>query len=249
MALLTDGNPNDTEALRAYETAILDVAKVERIDLDTKLDLATEEVSAEVLGVLLDHASTDARRNTGVSDVVVTPQMKRWHAFRTLEIVYRDAFGSQLNDRYRAKWKEYQDLSRNAREDTMRFGVGLALNPIPKGPQPVFSFVSGMSPATIYYAQLSWLSATGQEGTPGDLTNYQTPEGSVLAVGATNPPAGAAGFNVYVGLASTDVSLQSTIPVGQSFTLPPTGLVTGNPPGSGQAADVYVTGGRTLRRG
>ena len=30
MALLTDGNPNDIEALRVYETSILDVANVER---------------------------------------------------------------------------------------------------------------------------------------------------------------------------------------------------------------------------
>ena len=46
MALLTDGNPNDTEGLRVFESAILDVAQVEAIDLDAKLCLATEEISA-----------------------------------------------------------------------------------------------------------------------------------------------------------------------------------------------------------
>ena len=55
MALLTDGNPNDTEALRVYETAILDLAHVETIDLDAKLGLATEEISQEVLDILLGH--------------------------------------------------------------------------------------------------------------------------------------------------------------------------------------------------
>jgi hypothetical protein len=57
MALLTDGNPNDTEGLRVYETAILDVAHVETIDLDAKLGLATEEVSQEVLNILLGHTT------------------------------------------------------------------------------------------------------------------------------------------------------------------------------------------------
>ena len=61
----------------------------------------------------------------------------------------------------------------------------------------------------------------------------------------------ATGFNVYVGLTATTVTLQNStpIPVGQSFTLPPAGLVTGNRAGNGQPADVYIIGGRMLRRG
>ena len=47
------------------------------------------------------HARSDPqstmRRARGVSDVVVTPQLKRWHAIHTLGVVYRDAFNNQLN--------------------------------------------------------------------------------------------------------------------------------------------------------
>src|SRR3954466_13857831 len=120
MALLTDGNPNDTEALRVYETAILDVASVEMIDLDAKLCLATEEISHDVLDVLLDHTRNEYsltqvpvsgdRRKIGVSDVVVSPQMKRWQALHALAVVYRDAYNNQLNDRYGKKWEEYREL-------------------------------------------------------------------------------------------------------------------------------------------
>src|SRR5215472_8722145 len=117
MALLTDGNPNDNTALIVYESGILDVAATEKIDLDVKLGLATEEISEDVLNILLDHTRTvdpqsNIRRSVGVSDVVVTPQMKRWHALDTLEIVYRDTFNNQLNDRYRPKAAEYHELSR-----------------------------------------------------------------------------------------------------------------------------------------
>jgi len=92
MALLTDGNPNDTPALQVYEVGILGVANVEGIDLNVKLGLATVELSAIILDVLLDHAwtpdpQTNIRRRTGVSDVVVSPQMTRWHALHTLAIV------------------------------------------------------------------------------------------------------------------------------------------------------------------
>lgn len=256
MALLTDGNLNDTEALRMYETSILEVANIERIDLQIKLNLSTQEISNCLLDVLIDHAwapdpQATMRRLIGVSDVVVTPQLKRWQALHTLGIVYRDAFNNQLNDRYRVKWNEYVQLSTNAREETMRFGIGLALIPIPKAGQPVFGVAAGTTPATIYYVQVTWVSAAGVEGAPSDLTAYETQDTTTLVVGTTNPPSVAAGFNVYVGLTATTVTLQNStpIPIGENFTLPPGGVVMGNPPGTGQLADVFIIGGRTLRRG
>lgn len=256
MALLTDGNPNDTEALTVYETAILNVANVEAIDLNAKLSLATEEISEIVLDVLLDHAwtpdpQTYIRRRIGVSDVVVSSQMTRWHVFHTLENVYRDAFNNQLNDRYQAKWTEYQKLSIDARQSTMRYGIGLAFNPIPKAPQPVFSVTPGTSPGAIYYVQVSWVSAANEEGAPSDATTYETQAGSLLVVGMTTPPPIATGFNVYIGLSATALTLQNTaaVPLGQSFTLSTPGPAPGNAPGSGQLADIFIIGGRTLRRG
>src|ERR1700733_6696347 len=211
--LLTDGSPNDTEDLRVYESAILGLANLEAIDLGVKLDLATEEIAEEVLDFLLDHASTNlqifspfqigtpaARRRTiGVSDVVVTRQLKRWHAVHTLEIVYRDAFNNQLNDRYQPKFLEYRELTRNAREHTFHFGVGLALTPIPQAQTPVFSAVAGLIPETTYYARASWVAASGQEGEPCEMTAYGAPAGSLPVVQMTSPPAVATGFNVYLG--------------------------------------------------
>ncbi len=256
MALLVDGNLNDTEALRMYETSILEVAFIERIDLQIKLNLAAQEISDCILDVLLDHAwtpdpQTTLRRRIGVSDVVVTPQLKRWHAFHTLAIVYRDAFNNQLNDRYRVKWNEYVLLARNAREETMRYGIGLALIPITKAGQPVFSIASGPNAGAIYYVQVTWVAAGGQEGAPSDLTAYETQDTTTLVVGTRNPPSGAMGFNVYIGLTATTVTLQnsSPIPIGGSFTLPPGGVVMGSAPGNGQFADVFILGGRSMRRG
>src|SRR5271155_1929152 len=98
--LLSDGNPNASLDLQAYEMAILGLANVEGIDLDVKLTLATEEISEDVLDILLDHTrstifpESNLRRSRGVTDVVVTAPMKRWHALHTLEVVYRDAFNN-----------------------------------------------------------------------------------------------------------------------------------------------------------
>ncbi len=257
MALLTDGSPNTPADLTVYESAILNVAAAEAIDLGVKLALATEEISEDVLEILLDHTrsydpQSTVRRQIGVSDVVVTPQMKRWHALHTLEIVYRDAFNNQLNDRYLPKWQEYRRLSANARSHTAMFGIGLVNTPIPEAAAPALSATAAAGTATaIYYVAITWVAANGEEGAPSPVTAYETGAGMTLVAAGVNPPAVATGFNVYAGLSATSLALQnaSPVPAGQSFVMPATGLSAGRAPGDGQTPDVYVTGGPTLRRG
>lgn len=255
--LLTDGNPNTTEDLRVYEAEILDVSNEETINLETKLNLATEEISQTVLNILLDHTSSASggdmiRRARGVSDVVVTRQLKRWHALHTLSIFYRDAYNNQLNDRYLAKWNEYQALERGARDTTLQYGIGLVNTPIPEAGTPVLNSAPGLLPATIYYVQITWVSATGAEGAPSKATAFEAPLASLMTVtNGANPPAVATAFNVYAGLTDCTATLQNSTPIaiGQTFTEAATGLVTGAAVGTGQSPDTYVTGGSVLRRG
>lgn len=255
--LLTDGCPNTPEDLRAYESSILDVSHEEGINLDTKLKLATEEISEIVINILLDHSNVATggdvtRRALGVSDVVVTRQMKRWHALYTLAIFYRDAYNNQLNDRYLGKWNEYLLLARQAKETTTQYGIGLVNTPIPQAGTPVVGSAPGLLPATVYYIQISWVSAAGVEGTPSKATAYEAPLASLITVTNGVPvPSVATAFNVYVGLTDCTTTLQNSTPIaiGQTFTEASLGLVAGTPAGNGQLPDTYVTGGSTLRRG
>jgi hypothetical protein len=254
--LLTDGNPNGTEDLRAYESAILSVANTEMIDLDIKLGLATEEVAQDVLDFLLNRSGgadpkAGTRRATGVSDVVVTRQLKRWHALHALEVVYRDTFNNQLNDRYKAKFFEYKKLTAQARMQTFQFGVGLVHQPLAVAKGPTFSFVAGPIEATTYFARVAWVSSAGTEGLASEVTTYDAPPGSVPVVQAFDPPVNAVGYHVYLGLSEGALVRQtaSLISVGQFFTLPGGGLVEGIAAGDGQEADTYLTGTRLMRRG
>jgi hypothetical protein len=254
--LLTDGNPNATEDLRAYESAILGVANTEMIDLGVKLGLATEEVTQEVLDFLLNRSGgadpqVGTRRMVGVSDVVVTRQMKRWHALHALELVYRDGFNNQLNDRYKAKFFEYKKLVASARMQTFQFGVGLVYRPIEVADTPTFSFEAGAFESTTYFARVAFVSAAGQEGLASAVTTYDAPPGSVPVVTAVNPPANATGFHVYLGVSEETLARQTGNPVavGQAFTLAGGGLVAGIAPGDGQVPDMYVAGTRVMRRG
>lgn len=99
--------------------------------------------------------------------------------------------------------------------------------------------------------QVSWLSPNGDEGTPSGITATGLTAGTNLTVQAVNPPAGVAGYNVYAGSSETTLALQNVIivPAGQIFEMPDSGLIAGAAAGTGQAADVYVTGGPMVRRG
>lgn len=255
--LLTDEWPNTPEDLGVYESSIFDVSSEEGINLDTKLMLATEEISDQVLNILLDHTSMVTggdmmRRARGVADVVVTPQMKRWHAMHTLAIFYRDAYNNQLNDRYLAKWNEYQLLEKQAREVTTQYGIGVVNTPIPQAGTPVVSTIPGLLAAANYYVQVSWVSSTGVEGAPSRPTAFAAPVASLVTVtNPANPPSAAAAFNVYIGLTDGTTSLQNAAPIalGQTFTEASSGLGAGVAAGTGQPPDYYITGGSVLRRG
>jgi hypothetical protein len=255
--LLTDDNPNTIQDLLVYESGILDVSNEETINLDAKLGLATEEISELVLNILLDHTTIAsggdlARRARGVSDVVVTRQLKRWHALYALSLFYRDAYNDQLNDRYLGKWNEYLKLTRSARDIALQYGIGLVTTPIPAAPTPVLGVAPGLLPATIYYVQVTWVSSTGQEGNPSKSTAYEAPVASLLTVtNGLNPPDVATAFNVYLGLTDSPLTLQHSAPIalGEMFTGAAEGLVTGAPAGTGQSPDMYITGSPLLRRG
>ena len=254
--LFTDGCPNNEQSLQMYESGILAVSNGEMIPLNAKLRLALDEISQDVLDVLLDHGTpldpaAMMRRTIGVSDVVVSEQMRRWHALHTLAVFYRDAFNNQLNSRYQAKFNEYRELTQEAREIAYGFGIGLVKTPIPRAQQPTFGYIAGLIAATTYYVQVSWVAANGQEGEPSEETTYAAPAGSLPVVTAVNTPSIATGFNVYMGLSAETVALQTETPVaaGESFTLAASGLITGRCPGCGQTPDIYITGGNLLRRG
>lgn len=254
--LLTDGNPNNTIALTVYETEILGLAATEAINLDQKLGLATEEISEAVLEFLLDHTRMvdpllNLRRTIGVSDVVVSAQMTRWHALHTLSIVYRDAFNNQLNDRYLAKWREYQQLAKDGATRTFSYGIGLVSNPVPEAQAPSLGTANGAGQGGTFYVQVTWVGLNGAEGAPSLATALTVAALNDLVVQGVNPPAVATGFNVYVGTCANGTTLQNASPVavGETYTMLDSGLIVGAPVGTGQTADIYITGGPMLRRG
>jgi len=246
--LLTDTPPIGIEDLADHETSILDTAGAEGINLTVKIGLARDEVGLQMqsrfpqLGLV----------NIGLMNVVITPALRLWLIFHTLEIVFRDAYHNQLNDRYKAKWDEYKDLSTFASGLLFQIGIGTVVDPIPQADPPRLSLVPGALTPAKYFVQVAWRNVSGEEGNPSVMTALDVTAGNTLQVQAVNPPANAASWNVYAGATPDSLFLQNPAPLSPSasWTAPGSALLTSGPqPGTGQQPVFLSPAPRILLRG
>jgi hypothetical protein len=257
MALYTDGSISNLSDLRDQETGILDTAHAEGVNLTTKLRLAQEEIGVEVAAFLLEHGRGACSEGSlrRLSNVVITPALKQWHTFHTLELAYRDLYYNQYNDRYAEKWKEYGRLARGVAVLLFDTGVGIASDPVGRAAAPALNWTPGSMAAGIYYVRVSWVTAAGREGGASEAAALATAEGSQLVVTAPAESqaegCATAGWNIYAGAAAEETALQNDEPLDpdSTWTMPVTGLRAGRRPSDGQSPDLYVKIIRTFRRG
>ncbi len=250
MALFTDSPAFGLEDMAAHETGILDTASTEGIDLIQKISLAIEEVGIELLASLSRQAGAESA-GIALGSVVVTSPLRLWQIFHTLEVVYRDAYHSQLNDRYKGKGQEYRDLSRWAAGKLTEIGLGLAADPIPQADAPQLSSQFGGLADGRYFACVAWVNAGGQEGVSGALASIDLASSKTFAVTPVNRPGNAAGWNVYAGVSPLDLFRQNdTVLAADATWAAPDALgVSGPRPGTGQEPSFLKQVARVTLRG
>jgi hypothetical protein len=186
---------------------------------------------------------------TNCNSVVVTPALKLWHTFRTLEMVYRDAYHNQLNDRFAGKRDSFKERADWARERLFELGVGVAFAPAPRAAAPGITKVSGTLEAGTYYVSICWLNELGHEGAPSAPVIAYVQQGT-FQVTPGDAPKGVTGWNVYAGLSSVTMTRQNSAPLGLSCSWTQPGrIAAGPPPSAGQNPDMCVPITRLLERG
>jgi hypothetical protein len=247
------------EDLTAQDSQLLDVASVEAIDVTQKLALAQDELALELNALLTRLSYVDQlfwlAPQPNLGSVVVTPALKLWHAFRSLEMVYSDAYFSQLNDRYAGKRDQFHLRAGWAYETLVAAGIGVASVPVPRAAIPAVTAAAAPSPGTplpdgTYYATVAWVNAAGEEGACAIPATIATSGSSLLVQPAGAPPKTAAGWNVYVGIGPDSMALQngSPIAIGQTW-LQPVALAPGRSPGPGQSPSFLKPVPRVIQRG
>jgi len=252
--LFMDGEVSSLEDLAKQDSRLLDVANVENIDVTVKIALAEEEIAIQVESMLNGVKWMDQpswwRPKPRIENVVVTPPLRLWHAYLTLEMVYEDAFFSQLNDRFKARRDQFHEKARAAKEKLIDAGVALVWRPVPQAEIPTAEPAPGAGLADgTYYVTMSWVNESGEEGTCPPAASIKT-AGSLFLVRPGEAPHNAAGWNVFVGTAPDAVFLQNPTPIelGQPWiqTYAPG---TGRAPGDGQRPDYVQPIPRVIRRG
>jgi hypothetical protein len=254
MALFVDGPASSITDLTDQDSGLLDVALDNGINVTTKLRLAHEEIRTDLQLWLLKPRPALPMPWAPVLHIgqaVVTPSLKRWETMHTLALVYRDAYFSQLVDRYQAKWQEYSRLTRDAREDLVASGLGLVTDPVSRAALPVLTSTPGPQSGGTFYASVAWVNAAGQAGAASEAASITIGDGNLTVVTAVNPPASAAGYRVYAGTALNAMYLQNdaVLAVGTTFLYVPGELTQGSLPGFGQVPDYVRPLARTLLRG
>ena len=254
MALFVDGPASTISDLTDQDAGLLDVALGTGINVSTKLRLAMEEIRTE-LDLWLNRPRPVLELLWGpilrIEQVVVTASLKRWETMHALALVYRDAYFSQLVDRYQAKWQEYSSLTREARENFLASGIGLVSDPVAQAPPPALSTTPGPQAGGTFYATVAWVNAAGQEGLPSYAASITVSDGNLMTVAVTGAPSNAVGFNVYAGASLSAMWRQNSVfvPVAESFLYVPGETTSGVLPGNGQAPDYIRPAARTILRG
>lgn len=255
MALFTDGPISSARDLQEYDASVLTDANAEGIDVAAKGNLAQHDLGNELTLFLLRRVpvrgyQTNIRRARSLADVVVTDALRQWHIYRTIAMVYQDAYNNQLNDRYQGKWKEYEQLSKGSSHTYLQLGVGVVADPIPKPMIPSLSTVPGLANAATLYAAVTWVGASGQEGAPSDLAQLTTSMDEYLTVTLAASARNAVGWNVYVGDAPSTVTRQNSNPLGIGASWIMTGgLVAGAPLTNGQQPEWFIVDHHVIERG
>jgi hypothetical protein len=256
MALFTDGPANKIDDLVDEDSGLLETAETVGINVTAKLHLAMSEVQSELENWLARPQPAFGPpwiQPPVIGQVVVTRELARWEKMQALAMVYRDAYFTQLVDRYQGKWDEYDRLTRYARDQFVANGVGLVANPLPRAPLPVLGTVSAGSLVTVgtFYACVTWVNAAGQEGAASEAASITVPAEQFMTVMVAGAPANAAGFNVYVGTVLAMMTLQNSgaIGIGESFTVVPGSATSSQIAGNGQKPDYVKPLPRTILRG
>ena len=249
MALFTDGTIATIEDLKEYDSAVLQTASIEGIDVTAKLKLAQREIGFVI-------SAFQARRGfTSPGDlgrVVVNEAILHWHCFHTLELIYRDAYNSQVNERYLGKWKGYMEISARAAATVRDLGVGMVSTPVPKALAPdVVAEPGGPLGPRTYYIAVAWQAANGSTGERSDFVVFTAPVATLVRATPHTPPPVASGWYIYVGPSEAETRRQNELPLppGSSWIESGGNLRSDLPDIAVQRPDWYVRNDRVLARG
>lgn len=252
MAMLLDGPPSTIEHLSERDSDLLAVAVSEGIDLTVKLQLASADIGMTIEMMLTPPLASSWRQApSSLRHIAATPQLRKWHTYMTLRLIYQDLFGSRLNDRYQAKARIYRDEEARALEDLRTAGLGVVYDPLPQSPVPNVGSVQATDIGGTLYAATAFVNQRDEEGLMSVPVEIDTTDGTAAAVTIAELADNAIGWNLYAGVAPDALTKQNTRTLSPlaPYTLSPGRLVAGPGPTGGQRPNAMQALPQRISRG
>jgi hypothetical protein len=164
-------------------------------------------------------------------------------------MVYRDAYRSQLNDRYAGKRDEFHGMVKWAYDKVVQTGLGIVNDPVGRAFPPRVETCAGGLPDGTYYVATAWTNPAGAEGMGSTAVTIDI-AGSSFSVNQAAEGMKARGWNIYAGISPQSLTRQndSTLAPDQTWTQPNT-LVSGGRASMGQTPDYLLAVPRMIQRG
>lgn len=246
MALWVDCQNLTASDLLPYDGQLSTVVSTEGIDVDSKSQLAHAQISDILAARFL--CQPNSRRDQGAG-IVVTAPLRRWHAFLTLESVYREAFFRHLSERYKSRSDYLKVKADEAMEIVLEAGVGICEVPIRRAPQPDVSATSGGISGGVWHVAVTLVEA-GIEGEGSEIASIILSDSSGIAVRL--PGANVTGGCMHVYAGSTPEQLfrqtESAVPAGNELVIAAIAQ-EGHRMGWGQPPDRFAQIERRILRG
>jgi hypothetical protein len=246
MALLIDGDISTQSDLTALDTSLLEVCRVEQIDLTAKLAVAQSEICNALTQFLTEAEQTYSTRN-----VVISDSIRRWHQLKVLELIYRDAYFSQTNDRYEKRWNLWSVAVSRAEKEALEYGVPVQLEPLHRPEEPLLTLQDGDSLPTTYFIRVTWVRADGAESAPSSLCSIFAEAPHRLEIRMRRAQCDNLLWHVYAGNTADAQTRQTDSPLPQDgvWASPAGALGIGEAAGQGQQPSTIVRRTRGILRG
>lgn len=254
MAMLLDGPPSTIEDLSARDSDLANVSIAESINLTAKLLIAAKDVEMAIESMLMSGSCNQYRMGHSfptLRNIAVTPQLKLWHTYAALRLVYQDLYYSRLNDRYQAKMKLYADEESRMNDEVRTIGLGVVFDPIPQALAPQIGAIATSDTGGTMYVGVSFVNQRGEQGLMSIPVEVDTTDGSAATISIIALADNAVGWNLYAGLSPNALTRQNsqTLDPMASMVLAPGILTAGLTPGTGQLANQLYTTPRRILRG
>jgi hypothetical protein len=214
MGLLIDKRTSTVQEWLQYDSKLMCVLEEGDTELIAKSRLAQEIVESEMLELLIQQLQQSPMVARGqLNRIVVGAELRRWHAFKTLELFYSDLAALAMNMAHAERSKKFSILAEQAKGHLLSTGIGYVNVPLPAPQTPKVQAVEIVGAPRVLRCCIAFVNDSGETSGASDLFLLNISASQSFRVGPVILPPGAMGWNLYVGEDENSLRLANLSPL------------------------------------